>query len=65
METMVTSITLLILAAIVNKGVLIAISLKGILSWMEISTLPCARRFMCPSLNNYILKFVCIDSIVS
>ena len=52
METMVTSIPMLILAAIACKGVLNVISLKGVLSWMKIATSPCARRFTCPYLNN-------------
>ena len=52
METMVTSIPMLILAAIAGSGVLIVISLIDLLSWMKIATPPCARRFICPSLNN-------------
>ena len=52
METMVTSIPAFILAAIACKGVLIDISLKGILLWMKIAIPPCGRRFLCPSLNN-------------
>ena len=69
METMVTSIPMLILAAIDCRGVLIVISFKGILSWMKIATHPCDRRFICPPLNNplhfFILKFVCFYYIVS
>ena len=52
METMVTSIPMLILVAIACRGVLIVIYLKGILLWMKLATPPCGRRFICPSLNN-------------
>ena len=52
METMVTCIPMLSLAAVACRGVFIVISLKGILSWMKIATPPCDRRFICPSLNN-------------
>ena len=52
METMVTSIPMVILAAFACKGVSLVISLEGILSWMEIATPSYARRFICPSLNN-------------
>ena len=51
METMVTSIPIITLAAIACKGVLIVTCLKGILPWMKIATPPYARRFICP-LNN-------------
>ena len=52
MQTMVTSIPMLILAANACSGVFNVISLKGILSWMKIATLTCDQRFICHSLYN-------------
>ena len=52
METMVTSIPMLILAAIACREVLFFIYLKGKLPWMKIATPPFAWRFIFPSMNN-------------
>ena len=52
MDTMVASISMLILAANACRRVLIVISLKCILSWMKTAPPPCDRRFICSSLNN-------------
>ena len=44
METIVTSIPMLILAAIAYRGVFfVVVFLKGILPWMKIATPPCSR----------------------
>ena len=60
---------MLILASFACSGVLIVAFWYGIVSWMKIVNPPCARMFVCPSLNNplhfFKLKFVCFDSIVS
>ena len=52
METMVTSIAMLILTAIARRGELIVISLKGILLWMKIANPPYGRQCINPSLYN-------------
>ena len=52
MQTMVTSIPVVFLADVAFRGVLIVISLKGILTRVKIATPPCGRRFICPSCNN-------------
>ena len=52
METMVTSISMLVLAAIACRRKLIVISLKGILLWIKIATPPYGRWCINPSLIN-------------
>ena len=52
METMVTFLPMMALAAIDCNVVLSITFWYGMVLWMLIATAPCARMFLCPSLND-------------
>ena len=52
MEAIFTSLPMLILAAIACREVPSVNFWYGIISWMKVATLPCARWFVRPSVIN-------------
>ena len=54
METKVTSLPIISLAAIACSGMLSIKILHGIISWKKVASPPCAQQLVCPSLKNQV-----------